>query len=315
MFSYCIMVSKISNTNKSHIHIHIGDKEKKKKHRRRSTKHGRSHGGTYISNHISVPVLPLFNRPQYLDTTLGDAREKERVRIQRGEFLPQTPTNAGTTAFGDNVPTNEADLNFLSRLRKGYEDKYGSLDGKNKPVTFEDKPKDQSKARPGPFTSTPLRKKVEETEPEFAHKKSSPYAEPTRAFGGGLAGGGAVGMRREPPYDKESNQEPKHESPVFSHQVPPTTSSNHILHSDPVPTTHSEPMEIGEGHVHHAPPDYIPPPVRGDGPFTSRVRYHPGEGVFTSESNVRRGKFHKIDFRDTVSDAKSRADGLRRLPP
>ena len=371
------MVSKISNTNKSHIHIHIGDKEKKKKHRK---KHGRSHGGTYISNHISMPVQPLFNRPQYLDTTLGDAREKERVRIQRGEFLPQTPTNANTTSFGDGVPAND-DLAFLSRLRKGYEEKYG--DTKTKPVTFENKPMDQSKARKGPFSSTPapppptdqsrqgpfsstpLRKNVEVTEPEFTHKKSNPYAhikveektvEPERKFGGGPAGGGAVGPRREAPYDKdkESNKQPTHESSSFSHQVPMSTSSENIVNSDPVPK-HTEPMDIAEDPVHEPakpvapfvskvdywnkkphepihvaepPPHrvgpfssenrvtaYVPPPVRGDGPFTSRVRFNPGEGPFTSEQSVRQGKFHKTEFRHTLSDAISKAQKEKRLPP
>ena len=90
------MTNKISNSNsnKSNIHIHIGDKGKKKRRNRRKTA-SRGHGGTYVmnNNNISVPVIPLFNRPQTLDTSLGDDRERERIRIQRGVFESQTPSN------------------------------------------------------------------------------------------------------------------------------------------------------------------------------------------------------------------------------
>ena len=300
------MVNKISNTNKNHIHIHIGDK-KKKHHRRKSSKHGKSHGGTYISNHIA-PVIPLYNRPQTLDTTLGDAREKERIRIQRGEFLPQTPTNAGST-FASGIPTND-DLNFLRRLRKGYEDKYVP-----KPP-----------ARTGPFSSPPavpktenvtyadkpFRKNVEETEKDFSHKKSRPYSPDS------VAGGGPVGPPR---VEKETNQ-PKNEPqvPLFSQQIPTTTSSTNIQHSDPVPRN-TESMNVEESPEPNRPTrpfvskvafwntaapiqQYAPPPIRRDGPFTSQPRS--AGGPFTSETTVRRDKLHKQVFGDSVSDAKKK---------
>ena len=99
------MTNKISNSNKSNIHIHIGDKGKKRRRNRRKTA-SRGHGsGTYVTNnnHISVP---LFNRPQTLDTSLGDERERERIRIQRGIFESQIPSNNVSSSFANGVPQN-----------------------------------------------------------------------------------------------------------------------------------------------------------------------------------------------------------------
>ena len=101
------MTNKISNSNKSNIHIHIGEKSKKRRRHRRQTT-SRGHGGTYVTNNnISVPVNPLFNRSQTLDTSLGDERERERIRIQRGIFESQTPSNSASNSFANGAPQSD----------------------------------------------------------------------------------------------------------------------------------------------------------------------------------------------------------------
>ena len=98
------MTNKISNSNKSNIHIHIGDKGKKRRRNRRKTA-SRGHGGTYVTNNHNISV-PLFNRPLTLDTSLGDERERERIRIQRGIFESQIPSNNVSSSFANGAPQN-----------------------------------------------------------------------------------------------------------------------------------------------------------------------------------------------------------------
>ncbi len=110
------MTNKISNSNKSNIHIHIGDKGRKKRRNRRQTA-SKGHGGTYVTNNISVPVNPLFNRPQTFDHSLGDDRERERLRIQRGIFESQTPSNNASNAFGNGAPVNDYE-SFVGNVKR-----------------------------------------------------------------------------------------------------------------------------------------------------------------------------------------------------
>ena len=110
------MTNKISNSNKSNIHIHIGDKGRKKRRNRRKTE-SRGHGGTYVNNNITVPVTPLFNRPQTFDHSLGDDRERERIRIQRGIFESQIPSNNASNAFGNGAPANDYE-SFVGNVKR-----------------------------------------------------------------------------------------------------------------------------------------------------------------------------------------------------
>ena len=103
------MGHKVSNVSKkNNIHIHIGEKSKKKRHRHHRKKlHPHGHSNV-IMNHVTpmVAPLPLFNRPQYLDTTLADERERERIRLQRSTWESPTPVSSNT--YANAPPVNDS---------------------------------------------------------------------------------------------------------------------------------------------------------------------------------------------------------------
>ena len=102
---------KITNTNKNNIHIHIGDKGKKRRKHRKS-KRAIYPQQAYTSSH---PALPLFNRPQSLDTTLGDDRERVRKNPLAAIFGNQMPPPIKQEAFENPVPAPAPKSNFSTQ--------------------------------------------------------------------------------------------------------------------------------------------------------------------------------------------------------
>ena len=111
---------KITNTNKNNIHIHVGDKAKKRRKNRKS-KRVIYPQQAYTSSH---PALPLFNRPQSLDTTLGDDRERIRQNPLAGLFQNPVPTNSKPEAFKSPVPAsapkNEFSTQTPAKIKKEF---------------------------------------------------------------------------------------------------------------------------------------------------------------------------------------------------
>jgi hypothetical protein len=121
------MPKSVSQTNKNHnqIHIHIGDKGKKRRSRRH--RHHHHHHHHVSSYHAAPPVqLPLFNRPQFLDTTTGDEREKARLNPLATLFGTQTPVNGKKDAFTEAVPPPISKQEFSTQtpapIKKEYTD-------------------------------------------------------------------------------------------------------------------------------------------------------------------------------------------------
>ena len=249
------MTNKISNSNKNHIHIHIGDKGKKKRrHRRKTASRGHGHGGTHVvTNHISVQ--PLFNRSQTLDSSLGDERERERIRIQRGIFESQTPVN--NASFANAAPANDYDL------FRGNMDRYFVERKKSKPTEPASIPSTPLPKREGPFM-TPLKqvvhkKKIEEPEPVFKHKTPSVF--PSVPHKGTTADA--------PP------------TAPFTSQVPPSSSAANVVQSDPVPLNQIPSLPKAEEPSSPSPSPSPPRAQPRGGPFTSTLPPRPGP--FTSQ--------------------------------
>ena len=219
------MTNKISNSNKNHIHIHIGDKGKKKRrHRRKTASRGHGHGGTHVvTNHISVPVHPLFNRSQTLDTSMGDDRERERIRIQRGVFESQTPSNT-SNAFGNGAPVNDYE-SFVGNVKRYiHEEEKRTKQSQKPPASAQPKsePPAQPKTEQPP---APIFKFVVSASPPPPVRPASPKPHP-------------------PPPVRPASPKP-HSMPVapvgpFTSQMPPPTSAATLVHSDPVPSNHAK---------------------------------------------------------------------------
>ena len=113
------MGHKVSNVSKNNIHIHIGEKTKKKRHRHhRKKSHSHGHSNVIMNHVTSIPPPALFNRPQYLDTTLAD--ERERIRMQRSTWESPTPVSSNIFA---NAPSANGYNEFLDNLRQYTESK------------------------------------------------------------------------------------------------------------------------------------------------------------------------------------------------
>lgn len=165
------MTNKISNTNKSNIHIHIGDKGKKKRrHHRKAGSKG--HSGTYVMNNISAPVQPLFNRPQSLDTSLADERERERVRIQKGIFESQTPSNT-TGNFANTAPVNDYN-SFVGNLKQYFDEKKKATPKQEGPFTSKaSAPAPVPIPAPAPVKEVKHKKQMDDEKHEYKHKEPS----------------------------------------------------------------------------------------------------------------------------------------------
>ena len=111
------MTNKISNSNKTNINIHIGDKGKKKRRHRRTTASKKQGSGNYVVNNMTATFPQLFSRSQTFDNSLGDDRERERIRIQRGIFESQTPSNNASNAFGNGAPANDYE-SFVGNVKR-----------------------------------------------------------------------------------------------------------------------------------------------------------------------------------------------------
>ena len=250
------MTNKISNSNKSNIHIHIGDKGKKKRRNRRKTASRRHGGGIYVMNNISAPAIPLFNRPQTLDTSMGDERERERIRIQKGVFESQTPSNNTSNTFANGAPQNDYNA-FLGNLKQ-------YLDGKKKatkpptplapPAPAHLKQEETIKTEPQQ-KSVVHKKQVAEQEPSFKHKVPSVYAPVTQAQAQAQAAQAQAQAQaaqaqaqaqaqtqthaQEQAQRAQAEAEAQYRSGAFSSQNPQNSGLGEMINSNPVPSNAS----------------------------------------------------------------------------
>jgi len=274
------MTNKISNSNKSHIHIHIGDKGKKRRLNRRKTA-SRGHGGTYVTTSHNMSV-PLFNRPQTLDTSLGDERERERVRIQRGIFESQTPSNNASSTFANGAPQN------------------------GQPIQPKAEPPAQPKAEPPAHPPAPVpapAPAIRASASQHVLKHKKPHSAPT------VAPAPAPESKLQPASEQKADltnnraeEEARRAKRAQAHremelraieaerqqyreeqsraQAQYNTGVGAIIHSNPVP----QPVAMDVVAEADLPVDDIPPPTpprhasSRPGPFTSRI------GPFTSQN-------------------------------
>jgi len=323
-------------SNKNHIHIHIGDKEKKRKRRRHRTTGGRSRGGgVYITNQVShsAPVMPLFNRPQTLDTTLGDEREKAKQNPLYSWFLNSTPTNAARTEFKGTVPA---------------------------PAKMPDFTPQNSPARvPGPFSS-PNKRDAPFQSPQFEIPKKQtvepPVSPPTKTSGLPTPKPAPLSPppkkitpRVEPEPVKEAPPEPVKEAAPrrvrFENPAPAPTEAKSFedqsgLSAPAMHEVHSQTGDIGPFSAHEHLPrvapraeernDPIPPPTKEPAAapanahrprIVQRPLSYPGQYEVFSQSGYRRGgpfssnpaftpaKYDKHDSDEDLKQAQARRHG------
>jgi len=287
-------------SNKNHIHIHIGDKDKRRRRRRHRKTGGVSRGGgVYVTNHMthSAPVLPLFNRPQTLDATLGDERERARQNPFATLFRDNVPTNTVKTEFKENVPPAPAAKSDFT-------------------------PQNTPTRRPGPFTpgpftpgpfSSPLPPDSKRTAPfqtpTFQNDKRQAKEAPSKPFGGTNAEPKkASGTYAEPPATPIKKKEPKpaasfegtYSEPPLPRAEPETQSPHAPISAPEKPAVvidHIPPPQPGpfEDHSGMTAPAVVEP--RG-GPFTPhrprivhRQPENSGQYEVFSQSGYRRGPF------------------------
>ena len=262
---------KITNTNKNNIHIHIGDKGKKRRKHRKS-KRVIYHQQAFTA---STPALPLFNRPQFLDTTLGDDRERARKNPLAAIFGDQLPPPIKQEAFKSPVPTPAPKSDFSTQTPAQVKKEFKNT-GVN---TTANEAKDSSsqttanEAKESSSQTTEQMESVREGRWRRQHERSMEDMERLR-------------RQREAGMQTETHPATSTHTQTFAnehHHIHTQTSSSQASHAtaqtdfeDPIPPPTNSTVfreesgtNTGPGIQHRQGPFTSAPPQQRIGPFTS----------------------------------------------